>query len=42
MTDEEITSTLHSPSVLVDPYSLKANRDNLRTNRIEGRNGIEE
>ncbi|CAG2111617.1 unnamed protein product [Medioppia subpectinata] len=39
---EDITSTLHSPSVLVDPYAYPAIRESLRVNQIEGRNGIEE
>ncbi|XP_054167274.1 transmembrane channel-like protein [Oppia nitens] len=40
--NEEMTSTLHSPSIIVDPYSYAAIKESLRSNRIEGRNGIEE
>jgi len=39
---EDVTSTLHSPSVIVDPYSYPAIKDSLGVNKIEGRNGIEE
>ncbi len=38
----DISSTLHSPSILNDPYSYASNKDTLKTNQIEGRHGIEE